>query len=557
MDTVLNILVIGFAGLIAYWWANQGLFSAMLHLACVIAAGTLSFATWEPVTDIFLGIPSMQDYAYGIGLLLPFAVYLLVLRVAADKLAPDNLNFPHAVNLTAGAGAGIAAGVLTVGIALIGMGHTHSTADLMGVQGVSRTANAKGQPDFKAASLWVPCHSIAGGFFSMLSTGSMRPTLSQPTLASHRPGVADQAMGLFRDTYSRNGRIARVAAAPGSISIKDVGLVQRFPLQDGRQIDAYICKLQFEPGATTPGEGFAISASQLPLIGTARGTSGEGSGISYPVAWSQPNSSGGQSAFIFDDITNYMTSPPGTTSMEAVLVYPANAFRDNEPPRFLTAMGLRLPVSTIRSLTAPDAMAMIMGATGGAVSVPANILAVAKEDLAVNDSILPANADLNNLGAMEVKDENYLFEGLGEYEQGGFRGNKAVVVRGIWAPRDTRIVRLNISRGNKSSIDLWNDRDKVREEAGANAELALIDELGRAYKPIGYIHAAASGDRKVTIRLQRGGQYYSIDTFPNLSSAGTDQLYAIFAPMVGRTIVGVKLGDKWVCKSNLTITPPI
>jgi hypothetical protein len=32
--------------------------------------------------------------------------------------------------------------------------------------------------------------------------------------------------------------------------------------------------------------------------------------------------------------------------------------------------------------------------------------------------------DLNNLGAMEVKDTNYLFSGIGEYEQGGFRGSK-------------------------------------------------------------------------------------------------------------------------------------
>ncbi|MFM7051132.1 MAG: hypothetical protein ACKOYN_03235 [Planctomycetota bacterium] len=554
MDTVFNILVVGFAGLIAYWWSNQGLLSALLHLTCVICAGALAFATWEPITGIFLDIPAMQDYSYGVGLLLPFAVYLLVLRVAADKLAPDNLNFPHAVNLTAGIAAGAASGILTVGIALIGMGHTHSSADLMGVKGVTRTASAKGQPDFNAGSLWVPCHSIAGGFYSMLSTGSMRPTLSQPTLASHRPGVADQAMGLFRDTYQRNGRIARVAAAPGSIKLADIGFVQGFPLPDGRQTAAYLCKLQLEPGATTPGNGFAISASQLPLIGTARG---DGSGMAFPLAWSQPNSSGGQSAFIFDDVTNYMTSPPGTTSMEVVAVYKADAFRDGEPPRFLTAMGLRLPVTAIRSLTPVDAMAMLMGATGGAVSVPDGIMAIAREDLAVNDSILPANADLNNLGAMDVKDENYLFEGLGEYEQGGFRGNKAVVVRGIWAPRDTRIMRLNISRGNKSSIDLWNDRSKVREEAGPNAELALIDELGRAYKPIGFIHSAAAGDRKVTIRLQRGGQYYSIDTFPNLSSAGTDQLYAIFTPMVGRTIVGVKLGDKWVCKASVTVTPPL
>lgn len=177
-------------------------------------------------------------------------------------------------------------------------------------------------------------------------------------------------------------------------------------------------------------------------------------------------------------------------------------------------------------------------------------------DRTVNDSIAPANADLNNIGAMDVKDTNYLFQGLGEYEQGGFRGNKGIVVKGIWAPPNTRVVRLNISRGSASSIDLWNDRSKIREEVGDEAQLALVDDLGRLYFPIGYIHATATGDRRVTIRLQRDGQYYQIGTFPNLSSSGSDKLYALFTPAVGRKIVAVRLGASWVATTELVVPPP-
>ena len=54
METVFNILVIGFILLIAYWWANQGLLSAILHLVCVFAAGVLAFATWEPIASLCL-----------------------------------------------------------------------------------------------------------------------------------------------------------------------------------------------------------------------------------------------------------------------------------------------------------------------------------------------------------------------------------------------------------------------------------------------------------------------------------------------------------------------
>ena len=49
MIIVFNIILLGLIGLIAYWWANQGLFSAILHLLCVIVAGAVAFGVWEPL----------------------------------------------------------------------------------------------------------------------------------------------------------------------------------------------------------------------------------------------------------------------------------------------------------------------------------------------------------------------------------------------------------------------------------------------------------------------------------------------------------------------------
>jgi hypothetical protein len=131
-----------------------------------------------------------------------------------------------------------------------------------------------------------------------------------------------------------------------------------------------------------------------------------------------------------------------------------------------------------------------------------------------------------------------------------------VIVKGVWAPPNTRVVRLNISRGTGSSIDLWNDRSKVRETAGDEANLALVDDLGRTYFPIGFIHATATGDRRVTIQLQRDGAFYQIGKFPNLSSSGSDKLYALFTPAIGRTIVGIKLGNEWIATSSLLVPNP-
>jgi hypothetical protein len=557
MEVVLNLLVIGFVALIAYWWANQGLFSAVLHCVCVIAAGTLAFATWEPVAGIFLGIKSMTPYAYGIGLMLPFGVYLLVLRVLADKLAPDNLNFPHWANLGVGGAVGLVAAVLTVGLSIIGIGHTHAAREVLGVGGASRANNTRGQPDLSRASLWVPVHKIADGFFATLSTGAMAPTLSKPSLASEHPLLAEQALGLFRDTYTKNGRLARTVAAPGSIRLDKALLVSNFTVP-GTTVSgpAYVVDLHFEPGATTEGQGFAISASQLRLVGSkVRGTSGAGSGIAYPLAWSQPSAGGGRGVFQFDDVTHYVSAPAGTTQLDATFVFPADRFGQGEPPKFLHAMGLRLPFPAItaESNMQDGIAALLGGGTAAAGTVPTGLAQINPDDLRLNDSIQPANADLNNLGAMEVKDTNYLFEGSGEYEQGGFRGNKGVVVKGIWAPPNTRVVRLNISRGGSSSIDLWNDRSKVRETAGEDAVLALVDDLGRSYYPIGYIHAIAGGNRMAVVKLGRDGAFYKISAFPFLASSGADQLYAIFTPAVDRKIVAVKLGNEWIAAANLAV----
>ena len=56
-----NILIIGFVVLIAYWWANQGVFSALLHLIAVILAGAVALAVWEPLTTVLLTGNAFDD----------------------------------------------------------------------------------------------------------------------------------------------------------------------------------------------------------------------------------------------------------------------------------------------------------------------------------------------------------------------------------------------------------------------------------------------------------------------------------------------------------------
>src|SRR4026209_1796579 len=103
METVLNIVIIALVLLITYWWANQGFFSSILHLLCTIVAGAIALAFWELVTTKFLLRGSnFDDYAWGVSLISLFVLTLAVLRVATNKLAPNNVQLPHWANLVGG-----------------------------------------------------------------------------------------------------------------------------------------------------------------------------------------------------------------------------------------------------------------------------------------------------------------------------------------------------------------------------------------------------------------------------------------------------------------------
>ena len=66
MSIIFNILVIGSVLLIAYWWANEGLFSSFLHLICVITAGTIALAVWEPISMAMLKGGGFDNYIWGV-----------------------------------------------------------------------------------------------------------------------------------------------------------------------------------------------------------------------------------------------------------------------------------------------------------------------------------------------------------------------------------------------------------------------------------------------------------------------------------------------------------
>ena len=69
MIILFNILVLGGIALIAYMLATEGLFSAMLHTVCVIVAGCLALAFWEPLAHALFSGGTFDNYIWGVSLL--------------------------------------------------------------------------------------------------------------------------------------------------------------------------------------------------------------------------------------------------------------------------------------------------------------------------------------------------------------------------------------------------------------------------------------------------------------------------------------------------------
>ena len=558
METLFNILVIAFVALIAYWWSNQGLFGSILHFLCVLCAGVLAFATWEPISRLLLGsLPGLAPYAWGIGLLLPFGFYLFLLRLGADKLAPDNLNFPHLINLIGGGAVGVLSGLLTVGITLIGVGHIHSTARLMDFAGVVRTQGAgiaNGQPSVES-SLWVPAHRFAAGTFALLSSGAMSPTLSKPTLASLHPRLADDALGLFRDGYSKNGRLAKIAALPGSIVLESFEFVNDPSFKLGMvRGPAYVAEVRLGRGASTEGQMIVLSASQARLVGVNPTTT---HGVVYPMVWGQPGANGGRFVCAFDDKTAFATGAPGEESLLLSLVFPAGADFTNGPPEFLEIMGQRLPLSAYAKAPAADAAAgmklVLRGSDGGASTLAFDTKAPAMQpsELTANRTVQPATISLNELNGLEVDPDSKQFvaSGRGDFEPGGIGRAKALMIKGIACPLGSSVLRLDISRARKP-VDVWGEK---RVSAGEDAALMLLDDQGLTYTAMGFIHVQKSGSNMISFGLYPEDGLPQIKLFPQLSEASGDRLYALFRIPVGKRLVAAMLGSETLATTDFTV----
>ncbi len=515
-----------FVALATYWFGfKEGFFSGVVHLACVVVAGALAFAFWEPLAHTFLGMTAFREWAWGLSLLLLFTISLLVLRFAGNMLIPDRQNYPHAIDVVGGCATGLATGILTAGVGLIGIGFL-PIGDLGG--GFVRLQSKGGQPGVKN-QLPFPA-TLTESFYATLSRGSFAPLTSRDGLATAYPGVARQAWSLQRDTADK-GRI-ELAAAPGDLTVGTpyVGTFPGAPAEgDYVVVPVTVNKEGFHRGST-----FVLSAAQVRLIG-----SGSNPAVAFPKGWRE----GGKN-YLFDGMTNYATNVPGEQNIDLLLVFD-QAEMAGQQAKSLFYKGLRIPLGT----PSTDLAELSLG--GGSASVdfdinaprvPANYLRTdGTLGVIINKNSLPAGMDVQD-GAITQAD------GLDIPAQTSGTVNKSLRVDRLYQLPGTKLVKLDVSRG-KSPIDIW---DEPRREAGEDAPVLLVDSDGNTFTPVGWMHRQGSNNT-INVKFDPRTGVARVGAAPMLSSAGKDSLDLIFSIPAGRKIVAVKLGELTLATADLEV----
>lgn len=591
---IMNLIVIVLVLSIAYAWMIRGVFNAMIHMLCTIAAGAIAFAVWEKLALMLINASPergffsfLESIAWGVALLVPFAVSLVVLRLITDKVIPNNIKNSTPINYAGGAVCGLVSGVIATGMLVIGVGNMRVSSDFLGYQplwyNADRTTGAGAL--VKSESLWVPVDSIVSRAYATLSKGSMS---SNEPLAKWYPHL--ELTGLASRISPGEGA-ARNAVRPKDFTIKSVytvgdpagstpintllknsdGSVQKYVDIDEKPVATgmiYGYVLAFEPGAKERGKKgggqLVVSNGQLRLL------VGDGDGHTqtvFPVATISESSQPGRfGRWRFDAPDVYITSTGGQSRITmgfefvvpqgyqplAMYVKNVRVALDNlpKPVAFATTAqrDLRIPTGSILEGAKGTPQAREFNTASSVVINPTDRSGPASINTRLMDVISTTSAKRG----MTINDDNEIVDGDGTFDV-----KLEVGRRNTPNSRQLRCERYALGEGQAmvkvivgagSPIGFLSD---AAREAPLDAPMSLIDENGNEYEAIGFEYK----DRDIMrLRYTRGSTLTGIQDTPSLSTTRDDQeLRLIFIITKGVKIDRFVIGNTQIA----SFSPPI
>lgn len=551
---IANGIVLAFILGLAFWWSTQGLFSSLLHLISTVLAGALAFALWEPIVFGFL-LERQPGLAWGVGLLAPFIVALLVVRILADKLVPGNLDFHNLVNSIGGGALGAVSGLITAGIVMLGLLQINN----LDLQYKPYAVNADGQVEH-TQSLWVPADRITATLFTTLSGGSLKP-FSGKTLDAYHHDLAKEA-GSF-NSLTRKG--ARSTIRPSKVSVEHAFVIGTKDLPKPGQGDGsfvQVIGLDFpDANAASDKDGsFTASNAQIALV--CESDDGERTTL-HPYGWVYRN----RNAFgPLTEAGEFIRGKSGVGDFKIELLF---SLPEDTKPMYLRLKGTRLTLPDEPSMNTEEIKRWVATTAWKAGTPPKIVdagnttdddsemghttggLADIKGTKVVINDRLPGGiysknkmvGRCTNLKFQKMDDRNAIFSATGSVMKETNRVGKTLAVDRIYHSNNTRIAQVGITSAEAGSM--FGKAMQLATAVAAAPE--LVDGEGDAYKPIGYMFF--DGDR-LYLKVDPSNTIRALKQIDRSNMRDDDRLIIVYRVPVGVTIKQFRIGKQ---KQNVTL----
>ncbi len=570
---ILNILVLVLVGLIAYLWSSHGLFSAFIHFLCTLVAAAMAWALWEmSVYQLWLGMK--QDIAWGVGLMAPFLVFLVVLRLAADALIRKNMEFDDVTNFVGGLACGALSGIISTGMLVLAIGFMRMPPSILGYAPLDYDANGN---LVRSGSLWLPVDTIVVKGFEMLSAGSLA---TATPLATYYPDAHLQAAA-SRVTFGGKGRttlgpedcqvISRYTAPADSLAdsfalnaegqpvpqqAKDLS---GEPYPSGSIIEGYVVKLN--AGAKEKSGQFVVGPGTARLVVRDE----DSARVLLPIAVVSRVSAGSldMARWRFDGKEVFISSVGGSSDAIFAFEFVIPAGSPAERTLYIRNVRADLPTgapSPFATVQARDDAIrargdvferLVAGATidPNAAAQPTQAAAAPIADPIRVDARLPGAINKQNRSGLDLDGQNRVTDGQATLERKlfGVQGlGRDITVERFAETSDTVVVQVDVSI--RSRVSLFG---RAMDTAQGVLKPVLVDSLGQSYDAVGYMHD--TGD-VVTIRFTPGRPIQRFSDLPSLSrSRPNEKLILLFRPSAGVTLTKFMLGGQTIEDLNMTL----
>lgn len=572
-------------------WMNRGFFSALLHMACTIAAGAIAFAAWEPLSALLIGLAPDKGFltilkfiAWGAGLLLPFGLALLALRFLADSIVGMNVKPLAAADYAGGGICGFISGTITVGILVIGVGYMPLGTGFMGYRPINYSQKGSGSGSLeRTGGLWVKSDRITAAFYGQLSKTSLRT--GRP-LADWHPSV-DVA------GYAINTSVAGGMATP-SISGDDFRIIKTYTVGDpaGTTPMSQLLVESIRPDAMVQGyldiNGNPVTAGTLfgvvvEFLSGAKEANGQvvlgngqallvmedrdgGSIAAHPVALisqARSDDAGLYGRWKFDGVEVFIASVGGaaTSTMAFEFVVPAG-----HTPRAISIKNSRVVLEQPPEVTFQNATARFAAISGGSLISSAAItnvdtsLAERVISTEIYDRtqevapILPSNNlgftfEVRQRGSIEIDGNNRITRGSGRFrpQDVNQRGiDRRVLVDRLAVDPDVVMVMVNVSPNSAASM-----LGRAARSVDRVLPPQLVDTNGAIYPAVGYIYQDSG---IIEVSYDPSQPIRGLSQLPSISSSRTDQsLRLIFRCSKGVQLDYYSIGSKAI----INLDPPL